>query len=46
MADRHSFLMVFCALLLVRSSKATLEQSLQVIPLDGKARSLASCLGR
>lgn len=44
MGDRHSFLLVFCALLLVRSSKATLEQSLQVVPLAGKARSLAESL--
>ena len=44
MADRNSFLMVFCALLLVRNAKATLEQSLQVVPLAGKARNLADCL--
>lgn len=46
MDDRVNFVMVFCALLLVRDSKATLEQSLMVVPLAGKARSLAGFLCR
>ena len=33
--------MLFCALLLVKNSRATLEQSLQVVPLAGRAKSLA-----
>ena len=42
--QRDNFLMVFCALLLVRGAKATIEQSLQVVPLLGKARYLAASL--
>ena len=46
MDDRASFLMFFCALLLVKHSKATLEQSLMAVPLAGKASSLAGFLCR
>ncbi len=39
--ERVSYMMLFCALLLVKNSRATLEQSLQVVPLAGRAKSLA-----
>ena len=38
--EQISYLMLFCALLLVKNSRATLEQSLAIIPLAGKAKSL------
>lgn len=37
-------LMLFCALLLVRSGKATLDQSLGMVPLSGGAKRLAEDL--
>ena len=40
--DRVSYVMLFCALLLVRNSKATLEESMRIVPLVGSARDLAS----
>ena len=46
MNDRVCFLMLFCALLLVKNSQATLEQSLLVLPLEGKAGRLARSLCR
>jgi hypothetical protein len=39
--DRQSYMMLFCALLLVRSSKATLEESMKLVPLVGSAKHLA-----
>ena len=39
--DRVSYLMLFCALLLVRNSKATLQESMQIVPLEGSAKALA-----
>ena len=39
--DRQSYVMLFCALLLVRNSKATLEESMKLVPLTGSAKSLA-----
>jgi hypothetical protein len=39
--DRVSYVMLFCALLLVRNSKATLEESLRLVPLEGNAKDLA-----
>ena len=39
--ERVSYMMLFCALILVRNSKATLEQSMQIVPLVGRARHLA-----
>jgi len=40
--DRVSYVMLFCALLLVRNSKATLEESMRIVPLVGSAKDLAS----
>ena len=40
--ERQSYMMLFCALLLVRNSKATLEQSMNLVPLSGSAKHLAS----
>ena len=39
--ERESYMMLFCALLLVRNSKATVEQSLRIVPLVGSAKHLA-----
>ena len=41
MENRQSYMMLFCALLLVRNSKATLAESLKLVPLAGSARDLA-----
>ena len=40
--ERVSYLMLFYALLLVRKDLASLEQSLAIVPLAGKARELAA----
>ena len=39
--ERESYVMMFCALLLVRNSKATLEESMKLVPLTGSAKHLA-----
>ena len=39
--ERESYMMLFCALLLVRNSKATLEESMRLVPLVGSAKNLA-----
>lgn len=39
--ERVSYMMLFCALLLVKNGKATMEQSMTVVPLLGGARNLA-----
>ena len=39
--DRVSYVMLFCALLLVKNSRATLEQSMALVPLFGRAKHLA-----
>ena len=39
--DVLNYVMLFCALMLVRNSKATLGQAVSMIPLDGKAKFLA-----
>ncbi len=39
--ERKSYVMLFCALLLVKNSKATLEQSMHLVPLTGSAKLLA-----
>lgn len=42
--ETASFLMLFCALILVKKDLARLEQILEVVPLTGKARGLAAAL--
>ncbi len=42
--EKTSYLMLFCALMLVKNSKATLEQSIRVAPLAGNAKRLAEGL--
>jgi hypothetical protein len=42
MEDRQSYVMLFCALLLVRNSKATIDECIKVVPLAGSAKHLAS----
>lgn len=39
--DAISYVMLFCALLLVKNSNATLDQVVTVVPLVGKVRVLA-----
>ena len=39
--DRLSYVMLFCALLMVRNARATVEQSLEIVPLNGAAKRLA-----
>ena len=39
--DKLSFLMLFCTLILVKNARATMEESLAVAPLGGKAKFLA-----
>jgi len=39
--DRVSYVMLFCALMMVKKSKATLEESVTIVPLAGRARHLA-----
>lgn len=39
--EKVSYVMLFCALLLVRNSKATLEQSVTAVPLFVNAERLA-----
>ena len=40
--ERISFLMLFCALILVKRDKATMEESITIVPLFGGAKLLAS----
>ncbi len=42
--EEVSYIMLFCALMLVKNSKATLKQSVQVAPLAGNAKCLADRL--
>lgn len=39
--DRLSYVMLFCALMVARKSQATVQQSLEVVPLSGAAKRLA-----
>ena len=39
--EQVSYIMLFCALMLVKNSRATMEQSVTVVPLAGRAKSLA-----
>ena len=38
--DRVSYVMLFCALMLVRNSRASLEQSVALVPLSGGVKHL------
>ena len=42
--ERVSYVMLFCALMLVKNSRATLEQSVSIVPLCGRAKHLAGKL--
>ncbi|MSO20901.1 MAG: hypothetical protein EXQ56_10655 [Acidobacteria bacterium] len=42
--DRYSYLMMFCALMMVRNSRATLAQFLEVHPLSGRVNDFAGML--
>jgi hypothetical protein len=39
--DRYSYLMMFCALMMVRNSRATVAESLQMVPLSPRVSDLA-----
>ena len=39
--DRYSYLLMFCALLMVRNSRASLAESLELIPLSPRVSDLA-----
>ena len=39
--ETTSFLMLFCALILVKKDKATMEESVTIVPLFGGAKLLA-----
>jgi hypothetical protein len=39
--DTTSYLLLFCALLLARDRRASLEQALKLVPLSGGAKALA-----
>ena len=42
--EQVSYIMLFCALMLVKNSKATLEQTLAIVPLAGQAKSLIGAM--
>lgn len=39
--DRYSYLMMFCALMMVRNSRATMSESLRLLPLSPRVSDLA-----
>ena len=39
--EKTSYMTLFCALMMVKQSKATLEQAIGVVPLTGNAKFLA-----
>ena len=43
--DRFAFLMMFCGMILVKRNKATLEETMSILPLYGGARQLAGEMG-
>ena len=44
--DRYSYLMMFCALMMVRNSRATVAESLQMLPLSPRVSDLAGELSQ
>jgi hypothetical protein len=44
--DRVSHMMLFCALMMVRNSSATIQQSMQLVPESGRGKDLANELGK
>ena len=44
--DTVSYMMLFCAMILVKKGKASLEESMVLLPLAGPAKDLASLLTR
>ena len=44
--DRVSHMMLFCALMMVKNSSATVQQSLRVVPVSGRGKDLLNKLGR
>ena len=44
--EKISYTMLFCALLLVRNAKASLKESMILLPLVGPAKKLAEYIAR
>ena len=42
--EKVSYMMLFCALILVRKNNASLEESMVLLPLTGPAKALAGHL--
>jgi len=43
--EKFSNMMLFCALMMVRNASATLQQSMNLVPLTGSSKHLADKLG-
>lgn len=43
--EKVSDMMLFCALMMVRNASATLQQSVNLVPLSGNSKNLADKLG-
>ena len=43
--DRVSHMMIFCALMMVKNSSATVQQSMRLVPASGNGKELAKQLG-
>ena len=44
--DQVSYMMLFCSMMLVRNARASLQESMTLLPLAGPAKELAEHLGR
>ena len=44
--DRVSHMILFCALMMVKNSSATVQQSMRLVPASGNGRDLAKQLGK
>jgi len=44
--DRYSYLMMFCALMLVRNSRASMHSALDLVPLSPRVSDLAGKLSQ
>jgi hypothetical protein len=43
--DKVSNMMLFCALMMVKNASATLQESVNLVPLSGSSKNLADKLG-
>ena len=44
--DQVSYMMLFCTMMLVRKARASLQESMTLLPLAGPAKELAEHLAR